>query len=466
MLVTLVVTVDLVMLITSGLLSRQACAALDVEVAAGEWIIPTVAATLVAVLTLRQGCAYAPSRLGDVPARLRMIAPAVLLGAVTAFICLALMPSTHSALRLWPLFWLLSATGLTIIAMFISAYYAQTPTSADRFALRVAVVGVNAYSQAFIARMAADPEQTALCIGLYDDRSDALGPASGATVPDATILGRLDDLVARSQRERIDAIVLAMPLSDIDRIMRLRAALRTVLADIYMGSEVLDLACPTGQMDRLGPNPVVKIARQPLTGWQALQKAALDRVLATVLLVAVAPVLALIALAIRLDSPGPILFRQPRLGFKSAMFSMLKFRTMYHHMADMNADQQTTRNDRRITRVGHILRQLSLDELPQLINVLRGEMSLIGPRPHAPNTKADGQLFHDVVADYALRHRVKPGMTGWAQVNGWRGETRTREQIEQRVAHDLHYIENWSMLFDIKIIVLTVLREVNSKTAF
>ena len=148
------------------------------------------------------------------------------------------------------------------------------------------------------------------------------------------------------------------------------------------------------------------------------------------------------------------------------MFSMLKFRTMYHHMADLNADQQTTRDDHRITRVGHILRQLSLDELPQLINVLRGEMSLIGPRPHAPNTKADGQLFHDVVADYELRHRVKPGMTGWAQVNGWRGETRTREQIEQRVAHDLHYIENWSMLLDIKIIILTVLREVNSKTAF
>jgi len=171
-------------------------------------------------------------------------------------------------------------------------------------------------------------------------------------------------------------------------------------------------------------------------------------------------------LLIKLDSPGPVLFRQPRLGFNNVMFTVYKFRTMQHGAADLLADKQTTRGDPRITRVGRILRKLSLDELPQLFNVLGGSMSLVGPRPHAPNTKAGDTLFHDAVAEYALRHRVKPGITGWAQVSGWRGETKTLEQIEQRVACDLYYIDNWSLKFDIRIIFLTLVREINSSTAF
>jgi lipopolysaccharide/colanic/teichoic acid biosynthesis glycosyltransferase len=136
---------------------------------------------------------------------------------------------------------------------------------------------------------------------------------------------------------------------------------------------------------------------------------------------------------------------------------MMKFRSMYHHHADLLADRQTTRHDPRVTPVGRWLRRLSLDELPQLFNVLDGSMSLVGPRPHAPNTKADGKLFPDVVAGYARRHRVKPGITGWAQVNGWRGETRTVTQIEERVRCDLYYIDNWSLALDAKILWRTAL---------
>ncbi len=148
------------------------------------------------------------------------------------------------------------------------------------------------------------------------------------------------------------------------------------------------------------------------------------------------------------------------------MFSIFKFRTMRTDMTDLLADKQTTRDDPRITRIGHYLRRFSIDELPQLLNVLQGDMSLVGPRPHAPNTKAADKLFADVVRQYAVRHRVKPGITGWAQVNGWRGETKTEDQLRNRVRFDLDYIQNWSLGLDLKILWLTVLREICSKTAF
>ena len=178
------------------------------------------------------------------------------------------------------------------------------------------------------------------------------------------------------------------------------------------------------------------------------------------------PVLALLALAIWLDSKGPILFRQPRLGFNNRMFICYKFRTMYADMTDVMADRQTIRGDSRITRVGKWMRRLSLDEFPQLLNVLNGTMSLVGPRPHAPNTKAADKLFAEVVQQYALRHRVKPGITGWAQVNGWRGETSSVEQIENRIRCDLFYIDNWSLFLDLKIIAMTITREILSPHAF
>ena len=371
------------------------------------------------------------------------------------------MPSTGGALRAWPFFWMMFAGGFGAAAAWGGAALARSTRFAERLVQRVAVVGVNPYSQALIAGITAEANQATAFVGLYDDVETPWDQAS-----EVPVAGQLKDLLARSRRERIDAIVLALPLGNRERISDAHAALRCVTADIYLAADIFDLTCKDGQVDRLGQNAVIKIGSRPLTDWQRLQKGALDGLLSAILFIGALPFLLLIALAIRLDTPGPVLFRQPRLGFNNTMFDVFKFRTMHHHMADLTANRQTTRGDPRITRVGRILRKLSIDELPQLLNVLRGDMSLVGPRPHAPNTKAGDQLFHDAVADYALRHRVKPGITGWAQVNGWRGETRTLEQIEQRVAHDLYYIDNWSLRLDIKIIMLTALREVNSKAAF
>jgi exopolysaccharide biosynthesis polyprenyl glycosylphosphotransferase len=181
-----------------------------------------------------------------------------------------------------------------------------------------------------------------------------------------------------------------------------------------------------------------------------------DQLLAITALVLTAPLLLLIAVAIKLDSSGPVFFKQKRFGFNDSVIQVWKFRSMRTECTDARAEVPTTKDDPRVTRVGRILRKSSLDELPQLINVVRGEMSVVGPRPHVIAGKARGQLYQDVVNCYAGRHKVKPGITGWAQVNGWRGETDTIEKIRKRVEHDMYYINNWSPWLDLYIILRTI----------
>jgi polysaccharide biosynthesis protein PslA len=188
--------------------------------------------------------------------------------------------------------------------------------------------------------------------------------------------------------------------------------------------------------------------------------------LTILLLLAATPALLMIGLAVKLDSPGPVLFPQRRLGFNNATFNLLKFRTMRLHCADPDARAQTRRDDARVTRVGRLLRRHSLDELPQLLNVLCGDMSLVGPRPHTTGTTVQGRALEELVDHYIARHSVKPGITGWAQVNGWRGELDSHEKIIRRVEHDLYYIENWSLLFDLKILAKTVLCMLRDRHAY
>jgi exopolysaccharide biosynthesis polyprenyl glycosylphosphotransferase len=208
------------------------------------------------------------------------------------------------------------------------------------------------------------------------------------------------------------------------------------------------------------------VFRKPLSDWRLVAKEIEDVTLGLLLLLFLAPLFAVVALAIKLDSPGPVFFRQRRYGLNNRLIGVYKFRTMHHHLRDVRAERLITRNDPRVTRVGAFLRKTSLDELPQLFNVLRGEMSIVGPRPHALSAKAADRLYEEVVAEYAVRHRVKPGITGWAQVNGWRGETDTIEKIQKRVEHDLYYVENWSLALDIKILLLTVFALLKNENAY
>jgi exopolysaccharide biosynthesis polyprenyl glycosylphosphotransferase len=207
------------------------------------------------------------------------------------------------------------------------------------------------------------------------------------------------------------------------------------------------------------------LPRRAGAGWSTAKRVE-DILLATLALIVFLLPMLLIALAIRLDSRGPILFRQTRTGRHERSFAMLKFRTMRHELQDLEAAQQTTRDDQRVTRLGALLRRTSLDELPQLFNVLRGDMALVGPRPHAPGTRAAGRLFHEVVPHYAARHRVRPGLTGLAQVRGLRGETDNEEKLERRVESDLEYIERWSVGLDLLIVLRTAIAVLRMKNAY
>ena len=214
------------------------------------------------------------------------------------------------------------------------------------------------------------------------------------------------------------------------------------------------------------PSPSVWLADPALRGWAAALKRAEDIVVAVIALVMLGPMMLLLAVWIRLDSPGPILFRQHRVGLAGREFRMLKFRTMRQEAAEQAGCRQATRRDERVTGVGAFLRRSSFDELPQLLNVLRGDMSLVGPRPHAPGTCAGGRPFETVVPFYPARHRVRPGMTGLAQVRGWRGETDTEEKIVGRVACDLEYIGCWTLWLDVSVLTRTLGAMLSMKNAY
>jgi lipopolysaccharide/colanic/teichoic acid biosynthesis glycosyltransferase len=216
----------------------------------------------------------------------------------------------------------------------------------------------------------------------------------------------------------------------------------------------------------LGQQPMLMVIERPMKDWRALAKNGFDRLCAAIILAMIAPLLGLVAILIRIDTPGPILFRQLRVGYNNQLFPIFKFRTMHAHATDRLATTQTTRGDVRVTRVGRVLRKLSIDELPQLFNVLLGNMSLVGPRPHAPGTSAAGQRVDLLIENYARRHLVKPGITGLAQVRGFRGGMTTFEQVSRRVQCDLEYITHQSIWLDIKIMVMTLLREVGGGRAF
>ena len=405
--------------------------------------------------------AYDRSALVKVGTQVRMVAKSLLAGLFCMLLALFLFQQGELPLRMWPLAWSAAAFALVAASRLPLTRLLRYWTETGRLTRTVAIVGMSEFSHAFIERLRADPGQYRV-VGIFDDRLSRVPPSQSGIEVRGTVM----DLVDRSRQERVDVIVIALPLSAVDRIKAIMDKLNSTIADIVLTTDVLGLQYSPPQFNGIGRNPVVLVREAPLKDWRAVEKLLVDYSVGIIALIVLSPLLLLTALLIKLDSPGPVLFRQPRMGLNNRLFLCYKFRSMQHGKADLMANQQTTRNDPRITRVGRLIRKLSIDELPQILNVLNGTMSLVGPRPHAPHTKAADQLFAEVVQQYAARHRVKPGITGWAQVNGWRGETTTVEQIEERVKCDLAYIENWSVRFDIKIMMMTLLREVRSQHAF
>jgi Undecaprenyl-phosphate glucose phosphotransferase len=353
--------------------------------------------------------------------------------------------------------------GMNAVALMIlrgaGSYALALPRVNERIARKVAVIGCDDHAWRVASLCQAVDSKHICFLGIFSD--------DAARAEGFSLSGSIEDLLQLSRDISLDDIIIAVPPHDhsADLVQDLRWRLRGVASEVYI-MPYLARTDDVLPVEMFGPLSLMVVQRRPLTHGQALRKRMLDLLLGSILLLMLFPVLTVIAVAIKLDSPGPVLFRQPRLGFNDRSFTVLKFRSMYANTSDLMAARQTSRQDPRVTRIGKWLRKLSLDELPQLFNVIAGDMSLVGPRPHAPHTRAGGQLLKDVMAEYIVRHQVKPGITGWAQVNGSRGELVTTEDLRRRVSYDLEYIQKWSIWLDVKIIALTILREVFSKHAF
>jgi polysaccharide biosynthesis protein PslA len=392
--------------------------------------------------------------------RIGHLTPILLFAAMAGTLVLGLIgydwPQLITAMSIWLA---TSLVALTVVGS-VGNYALTHPSVAQRMARKVAVIGHDGNASRvadLFMRRAAGPIRM---LGIFSDEA----PRDS----DLPVTGSVDELLELSREAAIDDIVIAVPPDDdaLETVEQLRWRLRGVAVEVYIMPNLAhgeDVVLP---VEMFGPLALMVVQRRPLTRAQAMRKRFLDLSLGLMLLFLLLPVLVVVALAVKLDSPGPILFRQPRLGFNDRPFTVLKFRSMYANASDLLAARQTSRRDPRVTRVGRWLRKLSLDELPQLFNVLSGDMSLVGPRPHAPHTRAGGQLLKDAMAEYVIRHQVKPGITGWAQVNGARGELVTMEDLRRRVGFDLEYIQKWSVWFDLRIISMTVIREVFSKHAF
>ena len=334
------------------------------------------------------------------------------------------------------------------------------------FNKRTAVLGTGTQAEALARYVLHHEMLTISLVGFYDDLAQADGGQPSHHEPLLPHLGGMAELVHSIRSGLIDKVIIAMPWSAELRLQATMRALATTPVDILLAPEWAGFKWARRPVHLLGELPVLTLLEKPLSGWRLFLKAVEDRVLALLALILLAPVMILAAIAIKLDSPGPVLFRQLREGYNCRPFPIMKFRTMQIHQCTPGDVIQATRHDPRVTRVGAFLRRTSIDELPQLINVLTGAMSLVGPRPHSPSTRAGGKLFAEIEASYATRHNVKPGLTGWAQVCGWRGETTSEEMLIKRLQHDLYYIEHCSIVFDLYILVRTVLIVMFQRTAY
>lgn len=320
------------------------------------------------------------------------------------------------------------------------------------FNQRVAIFGANVQGARFAKYVQGNNKLTIDLVGFFDDRPVARLGERPMNVP---IVGNLDRLMDCIRAAQIDQVIVALPWSAEQRLQEVVTALAVSPVQIRLAPDLASFAFAQRPVVLLGDLPVMTLFERPISGFDQLLKKAEDMILGTILTLLAIPLMALIAVAIRLDSPGPVFFRQPREGWNNKPFKIWKFRTMRHEECEQAEIRQATKNDPRVTRVGALLRRTSLDELPQLFNVIQGQMSVVGPRPHAPSTRAGSKSFAEVVSTYAARHNVKPGITGWAQVCGWRGETDTEEKLVKRLEHDLYYIENWSLLFDLYVLIRT-----------
>jgi Undecaprenyl-phosphate glucose phosphotransferase len=353
--------------------------------------------------------------------------------------------------RLWALLWLGYGVVGLVLGRTLLARQIDIWQQRGQFTRNIAVVGAGDLGRRFVEYLRRVSGNAVQVVGVFDDRRTRIPPQ----VSDAPVLGTVEDLVRFARANMIDQVVITLPAHAEQRLLDTLNRLSDLPLDVSICPVVFEPpALVPRRVTLVGGLPLLDMLQRPFSRWGYLAKTVEDYALATLLTILTAPLMLAIALAVWLDSPGPIIFRQKRYGFNNGTIEIFKFRTMRMDQDESHRTIQARRDDPRLTRVGRWLRKTSLDELPQLFNVLRGEMSVVGPRPHMVE---HNQQYAVLIETYLARHRVKPGITGWAQVNGWRGETDTLEKMERRLRHDLYYIENWSLAFDVRILIRTLL---------
>ena len=455
--------VEFVVVIATGLVTiRWFIAPLPSDDVAGYHRVVALAAFSFAVLAETVGCYDIDAQFSLRRAWQRVASS----WAATALFMLTLgflLKVSDDVSRAWVVGWFVTGGGMLLATRGLMTVWVRRLKRQGTFDQRVAIFGAGAQGARLAGYIQAHDKLTISLVGFYDDRRDGRVPTEASGLP---VLGNLAALVSRIRLGDIDQVIVALPWSADVRLQQIVSQLALTPVRIRLAPDLASFAFASRPVVLLGEMPVMTLFERPISGVDAWLKAAEDRFLGLIALLILSPVLLLCAIAVRLDSPGPILFRQPREGFNNQPFHVYKFRSMFHNHGEFENIRQAQRGDPRVTRVGRVMRALSLDELPQLFNVLEGSMSLVGPRPHAASTRAGGRLFSDVVLSYAARHKVKPGITGWAQVCGWRGETDTEDKLVKRFEHDLYYIENWSVLFDLYIMLRTLVVLVAPRNAF
>jgi Undecaprenyl-phosphate glucose phosphotransferase len=328
---------------------------------------------------------------------------------------------------------------------------------------RAVIVGGGQSAKDVIRSLEGQQDNDIRVCGIFDDRGSVRSPNVVAGYPK---LGTFAELVEFARLTKLDMLIIALPITAEARILQLLRKLWVLPVDIRIASHSSDLRFrPRAYLGKT-EMPMLDVFEKPIRDWDSVAKRIFDIVFAILAIALTWPIMLGAAIAVKLNSKGPVLFIQKRHGFNNDTIDVLKFRSMYTEQADLTAKKAVTKNDPRVTPVGRFIRKTSIDELPQLFNVLRGELSLVGPRPHAVHAQT-GTIKYDVVVEhYFARHKVKPGVTGWAQINGLRGEIDNGEKIKNRTAFDLFYIENWSLWLDFKILVTTPISLIRSRNVY
>jgi Undecaprenyl-phosphate glucose phosphotransferase len=403
-----------------------------------DYLLTSLLGAILFVAAFQKGEGYALSKLSDY--HWQLIRITTIWAVVVSMLLLVAFVTKVSAAysRGWALIWIAATPAFVLVQRGLVRLAIDCWVKPGYIARNIAVVCARGAGQRLVARLERPNDKSIRVHGVFD------------------LLGNTGDLVQFVREHAVDEVIIALPTVVDPRLTAIVNDLKVLPVDLRLSADSLFENLSLRGQSYLDGVPLLTISDRPIRHWNAVAKWIEDTLVSALLLIVLAPLMGVVAALVKLDSRGPVLFAQERFGFNDHEFKVLKFRTMYVDRSDASGARRTARSDPRVTRVGRVLRRLSLDELPQLVNVLRGDMSLVGPRPHVAAMRAGNQRYSDAIKAYSRRHRVKPGITGWAQVHGCRGEVDTMEKAHARFEHDLYYIENWSLWLDLKTLFLTV----------